>query len=159
MNILNGKVAVISGGSRGLGYGIAKVFLQEGAAVIVASRSVESVENAVENLRKESDKVAGMQCDVGNLEQVEALARYAINHFGKFDVWINNAGISCPTGPTVHIPPEMVQALVRTNILGVYNGSIIAIDYQRQIGPYAFTPLPVRVFLLPRIRCRPALRA
>jgi len=129
MNILNGKVAVISGGSRGLGYGIAKVFLQEGAAVIVASRSVESVENAVENLRKESDKVAGMQCDVGNLEQVEALARYAINHFGKFDVWINNAGISCPTGPTVHIPPEMVQALVRTNILGVYNGSIIAMRH------------------------------
>jgi NAD(P)-dependent dehydrogenase (short-subunit alcohol dehydrogenase family) len=129
MNVLEGKIAVISGGSRGLGFGIAKAFIREGASVIVASRSSESVETAVKNLRAEGGKVAGMQCDVGILEQVETLSQFAKDEFGRFDIWINNAGVSCPTGPTVHIPPEMVQALVRTNILGVYNGSIIAMRH------------------------------
>jgi pyruvate,water dikinase len=129
MNILEGKIAVISGGSRGLGFGIAKAFLREGALVIIASRSIESVETAVENLHAEGGKVAGMQCDVGILEQVESLSQFVKDKFGRFDVWVNNAGVSCPTGPTVHIPPEMVQSLVRTNILGVYNGSIIAMRH------------------------------
>lgn len=129
IDLLKGKVALISGGSRGLGYGIAQAFLREGAAVVIASRSLDSVDKALSELRLEGDRVAGTTCDVGILEQVEALAEFALEQFGKIDVWVNNAGISCPTGPTVHLPTEMVHALVQTNILGVYHGSIIAMRH------------------------------
>lgn len=129
MGMLEGKVALISGGTRGLGYGIAQEFLREGAAVMVVSRTIQAVENAVANLKREGNHVAGTCCDVGNLEQVEALVAYVLDQFGRLDIWINNAGISCPTGPTVHIPPEMVHTLIKTNILGVYHGSIVAMRH------------------------------
>jgi pyruvate,water dikinase len=126
METLKNKVAVITGGSRGLGLGIAKAFVQAGASVVIASRSAGSVERAVAQLRDLGGRAIGTPCDVGELEQVESLAAFACDHFGGFDIWVNNAGISCPTGPAVHIPPEMVTALIRTNIVGVYHGSIVA---------------------------------
>jgi len=129
MKTLNNKVAVITGGSRGLGRGIAEAYVQEGASVVIASRSAESVEQAVAHLRSLGGQAHGISCDVGKLEQVESLADYACEQFGGFDIWINNAGISCPTGPTVHIPPEMVTPLIQTNIVGVYNGSIVAMRH------------------------------
>jgi pyruvate,water dikinase len=129
MEILKNKVAVITGGSRGLGLGIAEAFVREGASVVIASRSVESVERAVAQLRRLGGQAYGISCDVGDLEQVESLADFAHDQFGGFDIWVNNAGISCPTGPTVHIPPEMVTPLVRTNIEGVYHGSVVAMRH------------------------------
>lgn len=134
MEILRNKVAVITGGSRGLGFGIAKAFLQEGASVVIASRSAESVERAVSKLRDLGGQVHGMCCDVGEFDQVESLSAFACEHFGGFDIWVNNAGISCPTGPVVHIPPEMVTSLIRTNIVGAYYGSIIAMRHFVPLG-------------------------
>ena len=138
METLKNKVAVITGGSRGLGLGIATAFVQEGASVVIASRSANSVERAVAHLRSLGGQANGISCDVGELEQVENLAAFASEQFGGFDIWVNNAGISCPTGPTVHIPPEMVTPLVRTNIVGVYHGSIVAM---RHFVPQGFGKL------------------
>lgn len=123
MKALEGKVAVITGGSRGLGFGIAQAFLQEGAAVAIASRSPLNLEPAVKSLQAVSDQVIGLPYDVKAREQVEALARQTEEKFGKIDIWVNNAGTSCPTGPTIHVPPELFIELVHTNILGVYHGS------------------------------------
>jgi NAD(P)-dependent dehydrogenase (short-subunit alcohol dehydrogenase family) len=127
--ILDQKVAVITGGSRGLGLGIAQAFVKAGASVVIASRSADSVDQAVESLRNLGGQAHGISCDVGELEQVESLAAFTQEQFGGFDVWINNAGISCPTGPTVHIPPKMITSLIRTNIVGVYHGSIVAMGH------------------------------
>jgi NAD(P)-dependent dehydrogenase (short-subunit alcohol dehydrogenase family)/phosphohistidine swiveling domain-containing protein len=129
MKTFKNKVAVITGGSRGLGQGIAEEFVQEGASVVIASRSADSVERAVAQLRSLGGRAHGLSCDVGELEQVESLAAFTREKFGGFDIWVNNAGISCPTGPTVHIPPEMVISLIRTNIIGVYYGSIVAMRH------------------------------
>ena len=126
MKILKNKIAVITGGSRGLGLGIAKAFIRAGASVVIASRSSSAVEKAVAELRDEGGQAYGLSCDVSHLDQVEKLASLTLEKVHRFDIWVNNAGISCPTGPTVHIPPEMVHALIHTNILGVYHGSIIA---------------------------------
>ena len=57
---------------------------------------------------------------------MEALAKYAAQTYGGFDVWVNNAGISAPYGPTVHIEPEAFINVLKTNIFGVYYGSIYA---------------------------------
>jgi NAD(P)-dependent dehydrogenase (short-subunit alcohol dehydrogenase family)/phosphohistidine swiveling domain-containing protein len=123
METLKNKVAVVTGGTRGLGFGIAKAFIREGASVVIASRSNQNVQHALEQLRSISEKCAGFPCDISNLADTQALADFTVENFGKFDIWINNAGISCPTGPSVHVPPQMVTDLIQTNIIGTYYGS------------------------------------
>jgi len=126
---MNDRVSVITGGTRGLGFGIAKAFVQEGAKVFVASRSTEAVEKAVSVLSDMGGQVSGKVCDVGSLEEVENLSLKAIEEFGKIDVWINNAGVSAPYGPTIQIPHEQILNLFQTNILGTYNGSLVAMRF------------------------------
>jgi hypothetical protein len=128
-SILEGKVAVITGSTRGLGLAIARVYAREGAAVVLASRSATAVKQAVDGLTAEGAQAAGRPCDVGDLAQVEALATHAMEVFGRLDVWVNNAGISAPYGPTVHIPPDEVTYVIQTNILGVYYGSLVALRH------------------------------
>jgi glucose 1-dehydrogenase len=128
-NILEGKVAVITGSTRGLGLAIARAYAREGAAVVLASRSGAAVKQAVDGLTAEGAQATGRLCDVGDLAQVEALATHAMEVFGRFDVWVNNAGISAPYGPTIHIPPDEVTYVIQTNILGVYYGSLVALRH------------------------------
>lgn len=128
MNELKDKVAVITGGTRGLGLAIAEAFGKEGATVVVASRSKDSVHSAIEQLSNHGITASGMSVDVSQFEQVKALVNHAIEEFGHLDIWVNNAGLSCPTGPTMHVPDERIRALINTNIIGVYNGSRAAME-------------------------------
>ena len=129
MGVLDGKVAVITGGSRGLGFGIARALAQAGAAVVVASRSQAAVDEAVRRINAEGGKASGMVVDVARLEQVEGLAGLAIREYGRLDIWVNNAGIGGPYGPTLGFRPEDFYQVVQTNILGVYNGSRTAMRH------------------------------
>jgi len=129
MGILTGKVAVVTGGSRGLGLGIARAYAAEGAAVVVASRSQKSVDEAVKQLQAPGAKAAGMAVDVADLAQVQALARHAVEQFGRIDIWVNNAGTAGPYGPTLGFTPEAFYQVVQTNITGTYNGSRTALHY------------------------------
>jgi NAD(P)-dependent dehydrogenase (short-subunit alcohol dehydrogenase family) len=127
--MLQNKVAVITGGSRGLGYAIAEAYAREGAKVVIASRTQNAVDKAVRKLRENGAHVEGLACDVANLHQVEALAEFAVNKFSRLDIWINNAGLSAPYGPTAHIPSDDFQSVIDTNITGTYNGSVTAMRY------------------------------
>jgi NAD(P)-dependent dehydrogenase (short-subunit alcohol dehydrogenase family) len=129
MQNLNGKVAVITGGTRGLGLAIARGLAAEGAAVVVASRSQKSVEAAVAELTRQGYRAIGMDMDVADLAQVEALADLAQKTFGRLDIWVNNAGVAGPYGPTVDFTPEAFYQVIQTNIVGVYNGSRTAMRY------------------------------
>lgn len=131
---LNGKVAVITGSSRGLGYGIAELFAKEGAAVVLSARSQHTLDEAVNTLTEQGYQASGFVCDVGQLEQVQALAAHAIDTFGKIDIWINNAGVSGPYGPTDLITPADFERVVQTNILGTYYGSLVALHTFGQRG-------------------------
>jgi len=127
--ILQNKVAVITGGSRGLGYAIAETYARAGAKVVIASRSPRSVDLAVDSLREAGYQAAGLVCDVSDIQQVEAVAEFAIRTFGRIDIWINNAGLSAPYGPTAHIPSNDFINVIDTNITGTYNGSVVAMRY------------------------------
>ena len=129
MGLLDGKVAVITGGTRGLGLSIARAFARAGARVVVASRSQIGVDKAVLQIQSEGGQVSGMAVDVTRLEQVQALAEYSINHFGRLDIWVNNAGTAGPYGPTVDFTPQDFYTVIQTNILGVYNGSRTAMRH------------------------------
>lgn len=126
MGRLDGKVAVITGGTRGLGLAIAQAYAREGAAVMVASRSATSVASAVAALRATGARADGRPCDVSDRAQVNALADAAVETYGRFDIWVNNAGLSAPYGPTLAIPVEKFLAVLHTQIEGTYFGSVAA---------------------------------
>ncbi len=127
--ILQNKVAVITGGSRGLGLAIAQSYAREGAKIVIASRSQRSVDSALEMLRANGAQATGRACDVADLAQVESLAEHARHTFGQIDIWVNNAGLSAPYGPTAHIPSREFQNVINANITGTYNGSVVALRY------------------------------
>ena len=129
MGKLDGKIAVITGASRGFGLAIAQAYASEGASLLIASRSENAISEAVNKLKKSGANAAGLPADVSNLKQVEALATHAQKTYGHFDIWINNAALSAPYGPTIDIDPDNFSNVVQTNIFGVYNGSIIALRH------------------------------
>ena len=126
---LDGKVVVITGATRGLGLATAAAMLDAGASVIVSSRSPQAVEKALTGLTEGGRPADGRACDVGDLSQVEALLSFVLQRFGRLDVWISNAGVSAPYGPTAHVPTESFEQVVRTNILGTYHGSVVALRH------------------------------
>jgi glucose 1-dehydrogenase len=151
MNRLNGKVAVITGGTRGIGLALAKAFRDEGAAVMICGRSKDSVDSAVDQLKTKGNNIRGMVVDVTDLDQVDALAGQTIQAFGRLDIWVNNAGYAGPYGPTLDVHPQAFYQVVQVNTIGVYNGSRVAMSHfvnQRQgklinlLGHGAKGPLP-----------------
>jgi glucose 1-dehydrogenase len=82
---------------------------------------------ALSALRAEGLKASGIACDVGDAASVAALADHAEADFGPIDIWVNNAGLSAPYGPTAHLPLAALRALVDTNIVGTMNGSVEAL--------------------------------
>lgn len=127
MGVLQDQVIVVTGSSRGLGFAIAQAAAAAGAKVVISSRTADAVAAAVAALRAARGEASGLVCDVGDLAQVEALAEFAVRVYGRFDVWINNAGYAPPFGPTMHIAPPAFMRAVQTNVIGTYHGSLVAL--------------------------------
>lgn len=134
MGKLTGKIAVITGSTRGLGLAIAQAYASEGAALVISSRSADAVEKTVSALKTAGYPAAGLAADVSRLEDVQALARFCLQTFGRMDIWVNNAGTTGPYGPTTQFEPRVFEGVVQTNILGTYYGSITALQHFRQQG-------------------------
>lgn len=128
MGKLNGKVAVVTGSTRGIGLGIAEAYAREGAKVVITSRSQTAVEETVKNIQQAGFEAAGLACDMSKQEQVLALAKFAVQSFGKVDIWFNNAGLEAAYGPTMSYCTEDFNRVIQTNIMGVYYGSRAALQ-------------------------------
>lgn len=90
---LQGKVVLITGGSRGLGFSMAQEFARQGCKIAICARNKEQLERAAQELKKDTSEVLTYPCDVGEREQVEQLVRRVTDHFGRIDILVNNAGI------------------------------------------------------------------
>jgi glucose 1-dehydrogenase len=127
--MLKGKVAVVTGASRGLGQAIATLFAHEGASVVLAARSAKNIEHNSAALCAGGYAAVPFVCDVSDPQQLEALARFAIENYGHFDIWVNNAGTAGPYGSTFDLAPDQFLDVMRTNIFGTYQGSLLAMRH------------------------------
>jgi glucose 1-dehydrogenase len=127
MQLLANRVAVITGGTRGLGLAIARALAAEGTSVVLGSRTPQAVADAVRALQAAGAEATGLALDVADLAQVQALARHALATYGHIDIWVNAAGIAGSYGPTLGVDPQEFNQVIQTNIVGTYNGSRTAL--------------------------------
>jgi NAD(P)-dependent dehydrogenase (short-subunit alcohol dehydrogenase family) len=119
---LEGKVCLVTGGTRGIGRAIAEMLLEEGASVAICGRRQDSVDEAVRQMGQQSgrnDKVKGKAADVKNHEEVGELFRFIDQNFGKLDVLVNNAGVGV-FAPVRELGVEQWRLTIETNLSGVF---------------------------------------
>jgi len=119
---LKNKVAVITGGSRGIGYATAQKFIKEGAAVIITASTHESAQRGVQKLLEEYPQatVEGISPNLTDLAAVQDEFAKVIKKFGRIDILVNNAGISEST-PLEHYTEELYDKVMDLNVKGVFN--------------------------------------
>jgi NAD(P)-dependent dehydrogenase (short-subunit alcohol dehydrogenase family) len=133
-NTLKDKVAVVTGGSRGIGYCVAERLLKEGAMVYTCGRDAQILQRSLAELRTHGDtRVEGMVADVGRYEDCRKLIQTATEHFGGIDILVNNAGIGIMK-PVDQLTPEEWDVTIRTNLSGVFYCCREAIPIMRQRG-------------------------
>ncbi len=123
------KIIVITGSTRGIGYGLAEAFLDLGCSVVISGRNNDRVTEAVDKLARRFDRerVFGCTCDVCQYEQVQALWDSARQVFSKVDIWVNNAGIANPLGSLLEQSDETIREIVNTNLVGAMYGAKVAL--------------------------------
>lgn len=131
---LAGKVIVVTGSTRGIGRAIAEACALAGAAVVVSSRNKLAVEETVADLAARNLRVTGVKCDVTEADDLERLLEEAIDTYGRVDVWVNNAGLPQGVIPLDEMTETEAAEIVRVNVLGVVNGSRIALRYFKENG-------------------------
>ncbi len=120
MSKINDKVALVTGGTRGIGFAIARALLARGAKVFLCGTTVPGVDEAITALRLVQDsRPRGMVCDVRNYEQVRGLLRETEQSFGGLDILINNAGVGLFRN-VQELTPEEWRTMIETNLSGVF---------------------------------------
>lgn len=119
MKKLSGKVAIITGASKGIGEGIAKVFASYGAKLALVARGNQVMELA-ESLKQQGCDAVGFRCDVSNKESVSKMVENVMAQFGKIDILVNNAGV-CVLGDLISCTDEERDYHIDINIKGVWN--------------------------------------
>ena len=126
---LKDKVAVITGGSRGIGFATADAFLREGATVIIAASSKASADKAVAALKEKypGRKVAGIAPDLSKLEEVRSIFKTVSATYGCIDILVNNAGVSEST-PFMDYTEDTFDKVMDLNVKGVFNATRAAVE-------------------------------
>ena len=126
---LNKKVAVVTGGSRGIGYATVEAFLKEGATVILTASSQASADKAVAKLkeRQPDAKVAGISPDLSRYDSVREAFQKVAESYGGIDILVNNAGVSEST-PFLSYTEETFDKVMDLNVKGVYNAARAAAE-------------------------------
>jgi NAD(P)-dependent dehydrogenase (short-subunit alcohol dehydrogenase family) len=117
---LENKIAVITGGGRGIGRAIALAFAREGADLVLASRSQEALEETGSMVEKLGRKALVVSTDIRREDSVQNLAEQALRHFGRVDILVNNSGIAGPTMPLWEINLADWEETFAVNVIGAY---------------------------------------
>jgi 3-oxoacyl-[acyl-carrier protein] reductase len=117
---LSGKVAVVTGGTRGIGRGIAGALLEVGASVIITGRNGQRAAAVATELSVDSKTCEGVECDVKSLVSVAALAQHVREKYGRLDILVNNAGVGGPSSLLHELNPDNWDEIFETNVRGVF---------------------------------------
>jgi 2-deoxy-D-gluconate 3-dehydrogenase len=116
---LSGQTAIVTGGSRGIGFGIAYRLAEAGANVVIASQNESEMQNAVKELNEKGYKAQSVKTDVSNEEDVKNLVNAAVKSFGSVDILVNNAGIF-PSIKIMEMTKEDFEKVININLKGVF---------------------------------------
>lgn len=134
---LQDKVAIITGGAGSIGMATARLFLENGAKVMLVDLFEESLKNAITNLNSENVKYCA--ADVSKLEDIRNYVNETVKQFGKIDVFFNNAGIEGVVKPLVDYPEDVFDKIVDINIKGVYLGNKYVLPHMNDGGSIILT--------------------
>lgn len=122
MTKLNGKTAIITGASRGIGEATARELAKAGMNVVLAARSAGDIERIAAEIAETGGEALAVTCDVADFASVEALVGKSIEAFGSVDLLVNNAGVINPIARLSESDPEAWNAVMDINVKGVYHG-------------------------------------
>jgi 3-oxoacyl-[acyl-carrier protein] reductase/7-alpha-hydroxysteroid dehydrogenase len=133
--MLEGKIAVITGGTRGIGFATARKFLENKAKVVLFGSREETVNKAIEKLKKENENydVMGLYPDITKLDSVKEAMEIIKNKYGKIDILINNAGMSA-RDKIYDYKEEDFEKIMNLNVKAVFNCSKVAAEYMKENG-------------------------
>ena len=117
---LEDKVAIVTGGGKGIGKAIARLFASEGAAVVVNGTDKEAIEAVVGQITAAGGRAVAHQADIAEEAAVEAMIAMTLTQFGKIDILVNNSGIMGPTAPLVKVSREDWERTFAVNLTGAF---------------------------------------
>ncbi|WP_299125593.1 SDR family oxidoreductase [uncultured Winogradskyella sp.] len=141
MERLKGKVALITGGTKGIGYGVAEALLNQGLKVVITSRNEKAANEAAESLARKTNttgSVIGVQADVRRLESQKEAVNQALKTFGQLDIVVANAGLG-HFGSIEDLTSEQWNDVIDTNLTGVFNSIKASVDALKNSKGYYIT--------------------
>ena len=138
MSKLKDKVAYITGGSKGIGYGIAKTLLDYGMRVAITSRSLEAAQQAAALLSDDPSRILALQSEVSSLASEAKAVKAVTNHFGQLDVLVANAGVG-HFASIETLSEEDWKSMIDTNLTGVFSSVKASIDALKKSQGYIIT--------------------
>lgn len=133
MKLLEGKVAVVTGSGRGIGFGIAKVLSEKGAKIVITDVMEETAKQAAEEIKKAGGEAIYIVSDVSKLEDAEKIFKQTIDEYGQLDILVNNAGIN--RDMMAHkMTEEAWDAVIAVNLTGEYHCIRAVLPYMRERG-------------------------
>jgi NAD(P)-dependent dehydrogenase (short-subunit alcohol dehydrogenase family) len=130
---LTGKVAIVTGATRGIGYAIAAEFAAAGAAVVITSRKPADCLRVQQEFEAKGYKCRGIPVDVSETDKIDTLVKETVEHFGHIDILVNNAGIGGKEAPIFDITPEEWDQTHNIDLKGVYFcAKAVAVQMKKQ---------------------------
>ena len=123
---LTGKVAIVTGGSQGIGLAIAQRLAAEGALVVIAARRAEAAQQAADGIIAQGGTATALVADVRSSSDIDALVEAVVRQYGPIDIVVNNAGVSTRRAAPEDFPEAEIDAILETNLKGAYLLSVAA---------------------------------
>ena len=131
---LSGKVAIITGTSKGIGAEIAKGFAQQGAKVVICGRSQESLDAYINEIQNDGLTINGFQCNVGDEAQLKNLVKQTVDLHDGVDILVNCAATNPMFGPSEEMDSPLFDKMISINLKSIFTLSNLCFPYMKKRG-------------------------